>query len=476
MKSNQTNSNLDQKAELTRKLTALDVLPTQQECITLQGIVESEQEHGWEMFCQAHGMYQIVHKEMVDAIYELLSMLKTNCLVEIAAGNGKLAYWLQQSGLEIIATDNNSMGITKADFVEKPVDHMKALEKYNPDVVLLCWPLPNSIALDILDYPSVRYLVHLGNAISPQDKEIKERVHVRPNDLNVLKFDVYTYPTFRDSTRSTGGSFNYLYEILPQPLILFTMDFGTPKKVNIIGTQISDLTLDQTTGFIFDLIISEKKHQYIATINAQGAANAATNPEFQQAYNGAALTVADGSGVIAASIIAGNPIKNRVIGRELFKRLYALSAYQGISIYILGAQEGIPQQAIANLEAEHDIANVAGHYSPPNGFFKDPAHPSLDEVIQGINAKQPSILILAGPEPYATKWIADNIDRLDVNVAVNLGQAVDVAAGIKAECPHWISGIGMEWLWRGIKDPMIRGRYTDFPVLGYYAFKQRFLS
>ncbi|OGM02187.1 hypothetical protein A3K72_04300 [Candidatus Woesearchaeota archaeon RBG_13_36_6] len=248
----------------------------------------------------------------------------------------------------------------------------------------------------------------------------------------------------------------------------------TQTKNNIIGTQVADLTLDQTIGFIFDLITSEKKHQYIATINAQGIANAATNPEFQQAYNGAALTVADGSGVIAASRIAGDPIKNRVIGRELFKRLYALSAHHGVSIYILGAQEGIPQQAIANLEAQYDIANIAGYYSPPNGFFKDQAHPSLDEVIKDINSKQPSILVLAGPEPYATKWIADNIDRLDVNVAVNLGQAVDVAAGIKAECPHWISRIGMEWLWRGIKDPMIRGRYTDFPVLGYHALKQRF--
>jgi len=52
--------------------------------MTLQGIIGSKQELGWERFCNKNKMWQLVHEEMIDAIYELLSLLTPNCLSEVS--------------------------------------------------------------------------------------------------------------------------------------------------------------------------------------------------------------------------------------------------------------------------------------------------------------------------------------------------------------------------------------------------------
>lgn len=199
------------KAELSKKLIELEELPTQEECVTLLEILESEQRRGWRKFCTKHEMWQVVHKELVDRIHEILSGLNPSCLVEVCSGTGKLAYWLNKRGLDVRATDNytfifNSGAITHIDFVEK-LNHKEALQKYNPDVVLLCWPPENSsIPIDIIDYPSVRYLLHLGNAeYFKWRKEMEKRPNVRIRDLNI---NDYTYPIYAADRRME----NSLYE------------------------------------------------------------------------------------------------------------------------------------------------------------------------------------------------------------------------------------------------------------------------
>ena len=84
-------------------------------------------------------------------------------IVEICAGNGRLSYHLGQRGIKIIATDDYSRKTDRMDIVEE-LNHQAAIEKYDPSIVLASWMPPiKPIDVDVLRYPGIEHLVHIGD-------------------------------------------------------------------------------------------------------------------------------------------------------------------------------------------------------------------------------------------------------------------------------------------------------------------------
>ncbi|MFH1398820.1 MAG: WecB/TagA/CpsF family glycosyltransferase [Candidatus Woesearchaeota archaeon] len=243
------------------------------------------------------------------------------------------------------------------------------------------------------------------------------------------------------------------------------------KTVELFSVLVADIDYNGIEAWITNAFASGLRQQYMVSANAQVMACSLRDPEYRRALQSAALVWADGAGVTLASRIAGVPINNRVPGRVVFPGLYKAAVEHGYSMFVLGAAGGVAQKALSELEAKYRAVNCESH-APPMGFFKGEKG-SLDEVVTMVNNFSPDILILAASEPYGTQWIADHILKLQVGVAMNVGQGVDIAAGIKGVCPISWSQWGLEWVWRGCNDPRILTRYRDFPLVGMYAFLQR---
>ncbi|MBL7169623.1 MAG: hypothetical protein ISS48_01220 [Candidatus Aenigmarchaeota archaeon] len=114
-------------------------------------------------------IYQLLNEEFVDELASLLAHLSRDCesdgpIVEICAGDGKLTYHLREGGLNIVATDDYSDRKIKRDESHVgELDYMRALEKYNPRIVVCSWlPYRSKLGKDVINYPSVKYLVTIG--------------------------------------------------------------------------------------------------------------------------------------------------------------------------------------------------------------------------------------------------------------------------------------------------------------------------
>jgi hypothetical protein len=115
------------------------------------------------MGCNEFPIFQFYSKEFIKTLAESIKKLDGKTIIEIGAGDGLLSYFLQQEGINITPTDDHSRNDIKHPERVKKLSHKEALEKYNPEVVVISWEELNyDYSVEVLNHPSVKYLVWIG--------------------------------------------------------------------------------------------------------------------------------------------------------------------------------------------------------------------------------------------------------------------------------------------------------------------------
>ncbi len=215
----------------------------------------------------------------------------------------------------------------------------------------------------------------------------------------------------------------------------------------ILNVKIHAVTNAQTLDLIEQFIASRQPHQLV-TVNPEFVMAAQTDEPFRQIVNQAALALPDGIGLLkAAKFLRTTPLPERVPGSDLVIRLAELSHQHGYRIYFLGAWEGVAEQAIAKLKTHYPKMQVAGYYA---------GSPSMEEneaIVQRILPTRADILLVAYGAPKQDKWIARNLERLQIPVCIGVGGSFDFIAGTAKRAPLCIQNLGLEWLHRLIMEP-----------------------
>ena len=144
---------------------------------------------------------------------------------------------------------------------------------------------------------------------------------------------------------------------------------------------------------------------------------------------------------------------------DLAARLAALAAARGYRLFLLGAAPGVAERAAAAYTAANPGLIVAGTYAG------SPAPDEEDAIIARVRAASPHILLVAYGAPAQDKWIARNLERLGVPVAMGVGGVLDYVAGVVPYAPAWLRRIGLEWLYRLVRQPWRRRRVWNAVVV-----------
>ena len=185
--------------------------------------------------------------------------------------------------------------------------------------------------------------------------------------------------------------------------------------------------------------------------NAYLVTLAARDQRFAEALQAADLALPDGISVVMASRLLGAPIPERVTGGDMMERLCAEAARHGLSVFFLGGLPGAAIGAAENLVRRYPALKIAGTYCPPLGFEKEPMEAA--HVRQIIARARPDILCVAFGAPKQEIWMHENCPTLPVGVAISVGAALDTQAGLRRRAPRWTHDLGIEWLYRLIREP-----------------------
>ena len=238
-------------------------------------------------------------------------------------------------------------------------------------------------------------------------------------------------------------------------------------EIKILGVKVNNISLEETYLRTKELIeTSNKSCQMIFAPNTEFIMCAQKDKEFFEILNMSKLSTPDSIGIEMAAKRLGKPLKERIQGQKYFRKIIEEGEKLGWSFYILGGKEDTPNKAVENLKKIYPKLNVVGLHE---GYFEN--EEDENKVIEEINSLQPNILIVAMGAPKQEKWIYANKDRLKVDVACGQGGTLDYEAGNVKRAPEIFQKIGLEWLWRLIKQP---SRIVRMLVLPKFLFKVLF--
>jgi N-acetylglucosaminyldiphosphoundecaprenol N-acetyl-beta-D-mannosaminyltransferase len=152
------------------------------------------------------------------------------------------------------------------------------------------------------------------------------------------------------------------------------------------------------------------------------------------------------------------PLPEKISGSDLVKPLMARAAEKGLSVFLLGAKDGVGKRAADVLVDENPGLRIVGVLSPPLGFEKDEGESAA--VVHAIRSAGPAIVLVALGAPKQELWMHRHKDVLAPAVLLGVGGTLDFIAGEVKRAPRWMSDAGLEWAYRLAQEPRrMAGRY-----------------
>lgn len=198
----------------------------------------------------------------------------------------------------------------------------------------------------------------------------------------------------------------------------------------------------------------------VITINPEMIENASQNPDFAEIINSAELVIPDGIGVEIGLKILGYNVR-RIAGIEFSYRMIEECAKNSQSVALVGAKPQIVEKAKENLEKE--ISGLYITYAHDGYFSND------EEIINELKIRQPRLVLCALGSPKQEEFIIKAKQVLPNALFVGVGGSFDVWSGVVERAPEIYQKLGLEWLYRTVKEPKRFKRI--FPTLPLFVLK-----
>ena len=229
------------------------------------------------------------------------------------------------------------------------------------------------------------------------------------------------------------------------------------ERVDIAGVPIDPVTREEAVDRIRERMGTRRLFQ-VATVNLDFLVRAQVEPDVREIFGRTGLNVADGAPVVWLSRLLSGRVRVRVAGADLVPDLCEAASAVGVSVFLLGGEDGAAAAAAENLVERFPRLRIAGCLEPPHRPLNEMDLPSMVSVINNSGA---DVLFVAFGHPKQERWIDLTRDLLNVSVAMGVGCAFDLLAGRRRRAPGWMQRAGLEWLFRVAQEPnRLLGRYA----------------
>lgn len=221
------------------------------------------------------------------------------------------------------------------------------------------------------------------------------------------------------------------------------------KRVRLGRIHAHALTFAEALAAAADLV-EAGKGGYIVTPNVDHVVQAEHSEEMRAVYCESSLSLVDGQPLVWLSRMMREPFPEKISGSDFVPRLLRVAAHKDWSVFFLGGAEGVAAKAAELTKREAPNLQISVH-SPTYGFENDPVETA--EVLQMVRDEKPNLLVMALGCPKQELLMRRWKDELAPTVAIGAGATLDFIAGNVTRSPAWMSGAGLEWLYRLAREP-----------------------
>jgi N-acetylglucosaminyldiphosphoundecaprenol N-acetyl-beta-D-mannosaminyltransferase len=235
----------------------------------------------------------------------------------------------------------------------------------------------------------------------------------------------------------------------------------------IFQVPIHNVTLEETVRYISQWIELGQIAQ-IATVNPEFLVRSREDQQFRAVLQRTALCIPDGIGVLWAARWQGNRLRERVAGSDLVPRLAEEAAKWGWGVYFLGAAPGVAEKTAQLLSESYPGMRVSGTYSG------SPAVDEEQDITRRIQASKADLLFVAYGAPKQDLWLSRNLKKTGAKVGLGVGGSFDFITGVQKRAPPWVQRIGLEWLYRLLREPWRWRRQLALPKFVWLVINEQY--
>ncbi|MEO1623227.1 MAG: WecB/TagA/CpsF family glycosyltransferase [Cyanobacteria bacterium J06632_3] len=220
----------------------------------------------------------------------------------------------------------------------------------------------------------------------------------------------------------------------------------TKDSVNILDVEIDNISK-------VDLLEKLRFGGMVVTPNVDHLVKLQEDMEFRQAYKAATYRVCDSQILMWLSRFSKNPIQEKISGSDLFPSF--CQHYKddpSVKIFLLGAADGVALKAQQRINQRVGRKMVVDAHSPSYSFLDDDVESR--SIVSRINRSGATVLAIGVGAPKQEKWLLRYRSQLvTAKVQLAIGATIDFEAGHVSRAPVWISELGLEWLYRLMREP-----------------------
>ena len=205
----------------------------------------------------------------------------------------------------------------------------------------------------------------------------------------------------------------------------------------------------------------------VVTINPEMIDNAVKNQDLANIINNAELVIPDGIGVQLGLKILGYNVK-RIAGIEFSHQMIKRCAENSQSIALIGAKPEVVNKAKEEIQKEFNNLYITYVH---DGYFEDDA-----KIIDEIKIRQPRLVLCALGSPKQEEFIFKAKNLLPESLFIGVGGSFDVWSGSVQRAPKLYQKLGLEWLYRTMKEPKRFKRiFPTLPLFVLKVLKEKFI-
>lgn len=191
------------------------------------------------------------------------------------------------------------------------------------------------------------------------------------------------------------------------------------------------------------------KSRYITFCNVHTTMESCKDPEYLRIQNRAALTFPDGAPIARQLRRMEYTDAKRVAGPDFMDAMFRSTMDGHVTHYFYGSSPETIRRLEQILPEKYPGIVIRGLYSPP---YRPLTAEEDAEAVRQINESGADLVWVGLGAPKQERWMAEHEGRLH-GVMLGVGAGFDFYAGTIKRAPAWVQRIGLEWLYRLLKDP-----------------------
>lgn len=223
-------------------------------------------------------------------------------------------------------------------------------------------------------------------------------------------------------------------------------------SVRILNVRVSSLAKAEILAWIGKWVESGEK-KMVVTPNSEQVVLAQKDRSFRKILNSASLALCDGEGLVWASRFLGEKplIPERVTGEEVMQELVNMAAKNGWKVFLLGGKLGVAEKTAKLLRIKNQELRIKASSGAVD--IRRETDGERRQAIMEINSFEPDLLFVAYGAPWQEKWLAKNLEKLDIKVGMVVGGALDMIVDLTLRPPRFMTRLGLDWLYRLLRQP-----------------------